>query len=158
MDFTMASQLKAGKIAKDARAATQTTVQKGTGDKPKVGADAISVTKATSAPKAATTIQQAHRGDARTAPKVADFTQDRRAEAGEFESSAAPSTADTATHRQDRVGKSLAKENNLFICVVVNLWFFFPSKGELQAGEFESAAAASKADTATYRADRVGKC
>ncbi len=125
MDFTMASQLKAGKIAKDARAATQTTVQKGTGDKPTVGADAISVTKATSAPKAASTIHQAHRGDARTAPKVADFSQDRRAEAGEFESSAAPSTADTATHRQDRVGKSWQREELIYLCSLVNLCFFF---------------------------------
>ncbi len=83
------------------------------------------------APKITTGFQGAHKGDARTAPQVATFGSDKTAEAGEFESSAAPSTADTATHRQDRVGST-------------------------QAGEFESSASASRADTGTHRQDRVG--
>jgi len=62
---------------------------------------------------------------------VADFNQDKVAQAGEFESEAQPSTADTAAHRPDRVG-------------------------ELQSGEFESQAKASSADTAAHRTDRVG--
>ena len=53
-------------------------------------------------------------------------------QSGEFESDAAPSQADTAAYRSDRVG-------------------------ELQSGEFESDAAPSHADTAAYRADRVGE-
>lgn len=53
-------------------------------------------------------------------------------QAGEFESTAAPSQADTAAYRADRVG-------------------------DVQSGEFESNAAPSHADTAAYRADRVGE-
>jgi len=53
-------------------------------------------------------------------------------QSGEFESAGGTSSADTATHRPDRVG-------------------------EIQAGEFESNAAPSKADTAAHRSDRVGE-
>jgi hypothetical protein len=85
----------------------------------------------TGTPKVHSGFVGAHKGDSRTAPKVADFTQDKVAQAGEFESEAAPSTADTAAHRTDRVG-------------------------DLQSGEFESQAQASRADTAAHRTDRVG--
>ena len=105
MNFTMASQMKAGKIAKDARSSQQTTVQKGSGGKPQVGADSLSIAKATSAPKVQSGFVGAHKGDSRTAPKSASsFTNDRQIDAGEFESNAAPSSADTAAYRTDRVG------------------------------------------------------
>jgi hypothetical protein len=105
MNFTMASQMKAGKIAKDARSSQQTTVQKGSGGKPQVGADSLSIAKATSAPKVQSGFVGAHKGDSRTAPKNASsFTNDRQVDAGEFESNAAPSSADTAAYRTDRVG------------------------------------------------------
>jgi hypothetical protein len=106
MNFTMASQMKAGKIAKDARSSQQTTVQKGSGGKPQVGADSLSIAKATSVPKVQSGFVGAHKGDSRTAPKNAgSFTNDRQIDAGEFESNAAPSSADTAAHRNDRVGR-----------------------------------------------------
>src|SRR5687768_12012309 len=123
MDFTMASQLKAGKIARDQRASQSSSLaaQKGAGGKPTITADAISITKATKAPKSTSTgTQGIHRGDARTAPRVAEFGNDKQIQAGEFESEAAPSTADTAAHKADRVG-------------------------EIQSGEFESSPQASHA-------------
>ncbi|ELR14675.1 LIM domain containing protein [Acanthamoeba castellanii str. Neff] len=94
-------------------------------------ADDVRTKSALSAPKVQSGFVAAHKGDSRTAPKVADFTQDKVTQAGEFESDAAPSTADTAAYRTDRVG-------------------------DLQSGEFESEAQASRADTAAHRTDRVG--
>lgn len=118
----MASQLKAGKIARDQRASQTSALsaQKGAGGKPTVTADAISITKATKAPKVTSGTQGVHRGDARTAPKVAEFGNDKQIQAGEFESEAAPSTADTAAYKADRVG-------------------------QIQSGEFESTPEASHA-------------
>jgi len=115
MDFTMASQLKAGKLAKESRASQQTTIQKGAGGKPQVGADSMHIAKATTAPKVTSGFTKAHKGDARLAPKAADsFSNDKAPDAGEFESDASPSTADTAAHRQDRIGRVFTLPNLLF--------------------------------------------
>jgi hypothetical protein len=123
MDFTMASQLKAGKIARDQRASQTSSLnaQKGAGGKPTVTADSISISKATTAPKAFKSgTQGIHRGDARTAPKVAEFGNDRPVQSGEFESEPDASTADTAAFKSDRAG-------------------------EIQSGEFESTPETSQA-------------
>ncbi|KAL6061063.1 SMP domain-containing protein [Balamuthia mandrillaris] len=121
MDFTMASQMKAGKIAADSRSSQQRTVQKGTGDKPNVTKDSISVAKAVTAPKVTSGYVSAHKGDARTAPKTASFENDRQVQAGEFESEVAPSTADTGIS-----GKAVL---------------------DVQSGEFESVPQASHAES-----------
>ncbi|KAL6053554.1 SMP domain-containing protein [Balamuthia mandrillaris] len=122
MDFTMASQMKAGKIAADSRSSQQKTVQKGTGDKPNVTKDSLSVAKAVTAPKVTSGYVSAHKGDVRTAPKTASsFENDRQVQAGEFESEVAPSTADTGIS-----GKAVL---------------------DVQSGEFESVPQASHAES-----------
>jgi len=160
MDFTMASQLKAGKLAKESRASQQTTIQKGAGGKPQVGADSMHIAKATTAPKVTSGFTKAHKGDARLAPKAADsFSNDKAPDAGEFESDASPSTADTAAHRQDRIGELQSGEfESAGGTSSADTATHRPDRvGEIQAGEFESNAAPSKADTAAHRSDRVGE-
>ena len=83
-------------------------------------ADSLLTKRALSAPKVTSGFTGAHKGDSRTAPKVSEFGNDRQVQSGEFESEAQPSTADTASHKADRVG-------------------------QVQSGEFESSPQASHA-------------
>jgi len=83
--------------------------------------DSILTQKALSAPKVTSGFTSAHKGDKKTEPKMSTFGNDRTVQSGEFESEAAPSTADTGIH-----GKSVLQS---------------------QSGEFESNPAASHADT-----------
>eukprot|EP01087_Luapelamoeba_hula_P003837 TRINITY_DN136_c0_g1_i1.p1 TRINITY_DN136_c0_g1~~TRINITY_DN136_c0_g1_i1.p1 ORF type:complete len:146 (-),score=24.23 TRINITY_DN136_c0_g1_i1:110-547(-) len=121
-DFTMQSRLKAQKQA-SASHGHSGAVQKGHGGKPNVGVDSISVQKATSAPKVNTQVG-IHKADPSTAPKMATFQNDRTIQAGEFESNASESTADTGHGSRGAVRGT-------------------------ESGEFESTPAPSHADTGT---------
>jgi len=87
-------------------------------------ADSLLTQKALSAPKVSSGFVGAHKGDSRTAPKVSSFGNDKSVQSGEFESEAAPSSADTGIH-----GSAVQAS---------------------QSGEFESAPRASHADTGIH--------
>jgi len=84
-------------------------------------ADSVLTQRALSAPKVTSGFVSAHKGDKSTEPKMADFQQDRAIQSGEFESEAAPSSADTGIR-----GTAVQ---------------------QAQSGEFESTPQASQADT-----------
>jgi len=84
-------------------------------------ADSLLTKKALSAPKVTSGFVGAHKGDKRTEPKLSSFGNDKSVQSGEFESEAAPSSADTG-----HAGKQVQAS---------------------QSGEFESTPRASHADT-----------
>jgi len=61
-------------------------------------ADSVLTKNALSAPKVTSGYTSAHKGDKRTEPKMGEFGNDKTVQAGEFESEAAPSSADTGHH------------------------------------------------------------
>ncbi|KAL6064707.1 Zinc-binding domain present in Lin-11, Isl-1, Mec-3 [Balamuthia mandrillaris] len=84
-------------------------------------ADSVLTKAALSAPKVTSGFVAAHKGDSRTAPKVATFGNDKQVQSGEFESEVSASTADTG------IGGKAVQES--------------------QSGEFESTPQASHAET-----------
>lgn len=84
-------------------------------------ADSVLNKAALSAPKVTSGFVSAHKGDKATEPKLSTFGNDKQVQSGEFESEAAPSTADTGIGRQAVLAA--------------------------QSGEFESNPAPSSADT-----------